>query len=294
MRKRRAGCFWAALPASGAGWYNRIRRVASAAGTVEAHPARPMTTPCPSLRLLVLVAAFAVGAGARAQSHLVSRPGPFVTVDLIGGPFQIGLERKVAGGAVGYRVGRGLDFALRVEHADDLPDLLPERGLDSPGRTLLGAEAALAFGPERAPWQASGAAGAAWAGRSDLVFFDGGGSAFRGGRRLAEFHGVASLARYVRVADGPVTVLLGGGGYAEVRRLTAETTVYGAGGPDEQAVRSGAVTERTYGAVLAVPVAVRLGGRAVLTVEPVARLSVFVLGFGPAAADGHVAVRLAL
>lgn len=260
-------------------------------------PPRPTVTICPrpARYLLAAVAALVAGAGAQAQSHLVPRSGPFVTVDLYGSPFQIALERKVVGGAVGYRVGGGLELALRAEHAN--PDVFPvssDTAIETPGRTLVGAEAALSFGPERAPWRASGAAGAAWAGRSDRVYFDGGGSEFRGGRRLAETHAAASLVRYTRVADGPVTVLLGGGAYVEVRRFTAETTVYGAGGPDERAVRSDGVTDRTYGLVVAVPVAVRLGERATLTLEPAARISAFVLGFGLAAADGHVAVRVSL
>ena len=251
-----------------------------------------MSRPAP--KLLALVTALAVSAGTQAQSHLVPRPGPFVAADLVGSPFEIALDRKAVGGAVGYRFGMGLDLALRVEHADDEEDSLRERGLDSPGRTLIGTEAALAFGPRRAPWRVSGAVGAAWAGRSDLVFFAEGGSAFQSGRRLAETHAAVSLARYLRVADGPVTALLGGGTYVEARHFAAETTVFGAGGPDERVVRSGGGADATYGAMVAVPIAVRLGGRAMLTVEPTVRLRPTVFVFGPAAADGHVAVRLAL
>lgn len=103
-----------------------------------------------------------------------------------------------------------------------------------------------------------------------------------------------SLARYVRVAEGSVTFFLGGGAYVEARRRAAETTVYRAGGPDERAVRTVGRTDSASGVVLTVPVVVRLGERAVLTLEPVARVRAAALVYGLAGADGHVAVRLAL
>ena len=257
-------------------------------------PPRPVVT-SPLARCLLVVAVLVVGGSVRAQSHLAPRPGPFVVIDLYASPFQLGLERKAVGGAVGYRVGGGIDLALRIEHESE--EVFPrssDRVIELPGQTLVGVEASLAFGPDRAPWRAVGAAGVAWAGRSDPAYSAEGGPAFRSGRRLSQTHAVASLSRYVRVDEGPMAVYLGGGAYVEARRRAAETTVYGAGGPDERAVRTEGRTDWTSGVVLTVPVVVRLGEQATLTFEPTVRVMTAALVYGFAAADGHVAVRLAL
>lgn len=243
-----------------------------------------------SLRLALVVVALAVSLGvvpAEAQSYVAPRSGPFVSIDLFGSPFQIGLERKVAGGAVGYRFGPGVDVAVLIEHASARPDTL----FDIVGKTLVGAGAGLTFGPARSPWRLDVAAGAAWEGRSDLVFFDAGGSEYRGGARAAGLHAAASAQRYLRISDGPVRVLFGAGAFADVRRLSPRTTVYGAGGPDEVVRDNDAITEWATGAVLSAPISVRVWQGADLTVEPAVRLDLASLGLE---SDPVVVVRLNL
>lgn len=112
-------------------------------------PPRPVVT-SPLARCLLVLVVLVVGESVRAQSHLAPRPGPFVVVDLYASPFQLGLERKAVGGAVGYRVGGGIDLALRVEHESEEVFAGSSGGvIELPGQTLVGVEAALAFGPDR-------------------------------------------------------------------------------------------------------------------------------------------------
>ena len=212
-------------------------------------------------------------------------------VDLYGGPFPLALERKVVGGAVGYRVG-GVDLALRLEHAEDDSFPVSSGEIETPRRTLVGVEGAAAFGSVRAPWWAEAAVGAAWVGRSDRVFFGDGNSEFQGGPRLAETHAVVSLTRYARVANGPLTVFVGGGAYTGLRWSAAETTAYRAGRPDEETLRQRARVDRSSGFSLAVPVAFRLSERSTLTVEPEGRIGTpfYYIPFPSA----HLAVRLSL
>ena len=240
-------------------------------------PSRSARHAAATLAALVAVA----GGTASAQSTLDARPGPFASVDFAGSPFVLGIEGREVAVAAGYRLGRGVDVALRVERAP----YRQEPRFAEPGETFVGADVALTSGPARRPWRLAAVGGVAREDRSTLAFDMNGGSEFRGGPRLTALHATASATRFFTLPDVArgVRVLVGVGAFAEVRRRFARTTLFNAGSENEVVREERAVTDTPFGLLLTAPVAVRLSRRATLVVDPTVRLDAFssVLGLFP-------------
>lgn len=239
------------------------------------------------MRLLLALSVLVVATPAVAQSHLVDEAGPFVSVDLVGGAFpDLTPAGKGLSGGAGYRSASGADVGLLLGRFGGVADTL----LPFPGETHLGAAVAVAFGPEASPWRVGGVGKAVVADGRVFAFPPEGPTELREGPGVTETFARAFLARYVRLADGPVRVLLGGGLTASARRIAPSPMIFEAGTPDERVVPDEAVVETGYGALLAVPVAVRLGRGVTLTVEPEARVDLESLAYR--VADGQVTARL--
>ena len=218
---------------------------------------------------LILITCLATLVGdARAQSDLGPDSGPFVAVDVVGSPLVIGIEGKAFGATAGYRFSRSGELALRVERAPAEEDPL----FDIAGKTFVGAGAALGYGPDRAPVQFALVAGAAVEDRSGLAVFPGGGSEFRGGRRIYQLNAAASAVKYFPLSSGTVRISAGLGPFVEVRHILPRTTTFNAGSPDEVVIDDGPITEWPLGVVLAAPITVRVGGDVDLVIEPSVRL----------------------
>ncbi len=242
------------------------------------------------MRVLLLVAVVVLSLGSvRAQSLLVERPGAIVSLDLAGGPFPMltpaGVDRS---GSLGARLGRGVDVAVTLGYGGAVADTL----FPYPAEIHAGLEASLAWA-ERAPWRVVVGGNVSVSGSDTYIFPDGGGPTVVPDRRsVLERRGRVSVARYLRVTSGRVRVLAGLGLYGSVRHLTSSTLVFRAGGPGELTVGGDTVTESSRGVLLAVPVAVRLGPRADVVLEPELRFNPLLWGLG--AGDGQVTVRLNL
>ncbi|WP_412068430.1 hypothetical protein [Rubrivirga sp. IMCC43871] len=237
----------------------------------------------------VLVVAFVVVAPASAQSHVVGRAGPVVSLDLAGGPFPAFTPAGVdASGSVGYRFGNGLDLTVLLGYGGPVDD---ERFL-YPAELHIGADVGWVVGPDRAPWRLAVVGLATVSGATTFVFpADSGPTETRGGREVVETRARASAVRYLPLADGSVRAQVGVGLYGAVRELTASTLVFGAGGPDEQTVGGETRTETSVGAVVSLPVSLELGP-AVLVLDPALRVDASSLIFG--LGDGQVTLRLNL
>ena len=177
--------------------------------------------------------AFALAAcwvgGVQAQAGLGSHSGPFATVDVAGSPFVVGVEGKAFGATVGYHFARSGEVSLHLERAPAQQDPL----FDTAGKTLVGAGASLAYGPARTPVRFALVAGVAVEDQSGLAVFRGGGSEFRGGRRVYQLDATASAVKYFPLASGAVQLSAGVGPFVEVRHILPGTTTFNAGSPDE-------------------------------------------------------------
>ena len=250
---------------------------------------RPPSDSVPIRRFAVLLA---LAAGpALGQSVVDRRAGPVVSLDLAGGAFPAFTPAGVdASGALGYTFGNGLDATLLLGYGGAVADTL----FPYPPEVHVGVDLSLALGPERAPWRLSATGLASVSGSSTFVFpADGGPTETPGGPDVIETRARASVLRFVGVLDrGGVRVLAGGGAFAAVRRIASDSTVYNAGGPDERVRIGEPVVETRTGAVIALPVAVRLGERATLVLDPELRVGLEDLFFG--VGDGQVTLRLGL
>jgi hypothetical protein len=239
------------------------------------------------MRSLVAVL-FALAVPVSAQAHLAGGTGPYVSVDLVGGAFpDITPAGDGVGGGVGYRFGNGLDAEVFVSRAGGVADTL----FPYPPETHLGAAVAVAFGPEASPWRVGGVGKVVVADRTVFAFPPEGPTELREGPGVIDSWARLSLARYVRLADGPVRVFVGGGPHVGVRRLPPSPLIFEAGTPNERVVPDEETVETQYGVSLAAPVAVRLGRGMTLALEPEARfdLEFFLLG---GFLDGQVTARL--
>lgn len=220
------------------------------------------------LALALSVCLVALAADARAQTDDEPHSGPFVAVDVVGSPFVVGVEGKAFGATAGYQFARRGEVSLRLERAPYREDPL----FDTAGKTLVGAGAALEYGPVRAPVRFAFVAGAAVEDQSELAVFPGGGSEFRSGRRIYQLDATASAVKYFPLASGTVELAAGIGPFAEVRHILPRTTVFNAGSPDEVVNDNDSVTEWPLGVVLAAPLSVRVSGDVRLVIEPSVRL----------------------
>ena len=239
--------------------------------------------------LLAFAVAICLVGSVRAQTGLGSHSGPFVTVDVAGSPFVVGVEGKAFGATVGYHFARSGEVSLRLERAPAQEDPL----FDTAGKMLVGAGAALEYGPARTPVRFALVAGVAVEDQSGLAVFPGGGSEFRGGRRVYQLDATASAVKYFPLASGAIQLSAGIGPFVEVRHILPRTTTFNAGSPNEVVSDRGPVTEWPLGIVLSAPASIRVGGDVRLLIEPSVRLDLLssLLGGG---GYPHVTVGVAL
>ncbi|MGB3545227.1 hypothetical protein [Rubrivirga sp.] len=236
--------------------------------------------------LTVLAIALALPAGA--QSHLVEGVGPYVSLDLAGGPFP---AFTPAGVDLSGSLGLGFDVAVLL--ARGTTDIDDER-FPYPPETHLGLEVAFSLRLDRSRWRVTAIGLASLAKGSTFTFpTDGGPTALSGGLKAIERRARASVVGYFPLYSGPLSIWAGGGLYRAVREYEDSILIFDAGGPDERAVGGETRTETSSGAVVALPVALEVGRGMVLALEPELRVGLETVVFG-VVGDGQVTLRLNL
>ena len=242
----------------------------------------------------LVVALLALAPVASAQSHLVRAPGLVAGVDVVGGPFPATSAAGVdVSGALGWRLGNGLDVSALVGYGGPVDDLIfpyaPE--------VHLGAEAAFAFGREAGPWRIAVSGRAATAAANAYAFSGDLGSGARrgerrGGREWVEVWGGASASRFVRLVDGPERVAVGVGAFVHVHRVAPTTLIFDEGTADERVARGDVRTERLTGVLVSLPVAVEVGGATVVLDSQLRASLIQFIPYG--ISDGAVTLRVNL
>ncbi|MEO0558958.1 MAG: hypothetical protein AAF170_12320 [Bacteroidota bacterium] len=238
---------------------------------VRLHQARVFSMPdaaehisIPPVRALISIFLPLVLIGdAYAQPGIRAGEGPFVTVDVSGSPFVIGVEDIDFGAGVGYQFDQTVGLSFRMERASAEGDPF----VYLPGRTFFGADVSAALGSARAPLRFALLAGVAIEDQSSPARFIDGRTEFRGGVRLYQLNATASAVKYLSIRTGSTRVSVGIGPFAEVRHILPRTATSGTGSPSERVRNYESNTEWPFGILVAVPVAVRLTDEIDLTLE---------------------------
>lgn len=251
------------------------------------------------MRRFTPLLALALALPAAAQPVLDAGPGPFGSLDLVGGPFPSFTPAGTdVGGALGYRFGTGPDVAVLLGYGAAVDD---DR-FPYPAETHLGATVGVTRGTGRAAWRLEASGLLTVSGSNTFAFPpDGGPTEVRGGPTVIERRARAGVTRYVRLAGGPVRVALGAGAFGAVRMVDSSTLIFSAGTADENAVGGETRTETSVGLELSLPIAIEVGRGASLTLHPTGRIEaphpaffVTPTGLAYASPGGQLALRLDL